>query len=225
MRISLIVPIYNEAAAVSAFLDQLQALPGDWDVLLADGGSTDGTAEAAAGRYPVLRCPKGRARQMNTAAEQATGEVLWFVHCDSCLPRDAYGQIVRAVEAGAAFGCFRIGFDYAGPFMGCNTYLSNRRAVRRHIAFGDQGIFVTAELFRRQGGFPELPIMEDYEFSRRMRRQRIPLTVLPGRIVTSGRRYRERFPPLVMWQMFYLRCLYRAGVDAEEIARRYRDIR
>lgn len=81
------------------------------------------------------------------------------------------------------------------------------------------------ELFLQQGGFPDLPIMEDYEFSLRMKQQRIPLTVLPGQIITSGRRYQTRFPLWTMWQMFYLRCLYRRGVDINEIARRYKDIR
>jgi len=75
------------------------------------------------------------------------------------------------------------------------------------------------------GGFPDLPIMEDYEFSRRMKAARIPIRQLPGRIITSGRRYEKKFPLLTMWQMFYLRCLYRKGVDINEIARRYRDIR
>ena len=108
--------------------------------------------------------------------------------------------------------------------MGCNTYLSNRRA-RKGIAFGDQGIWVRREIFEEMGGFPALPIMEDYEFSLRMSRANIPITQLPGRIITSGRRYRGRFPLLTMWQMFHLRCLYRRGVDINEIARRYRDIR
>lgn len=224
MRISMIVPLYNESKALPPFLDALDRLPGDWEVLFADGGSTDGSPQKIPARYPVLRCPKGRARQMNAAARQATGELLWFVHCDSLLPRDAHTQLERAAGEGARFGCFHIAFDYHGPFMGCNTLLSNRRA-RRGIAFGDQGIFVRRELFLAQGGFPDLPIMEDYEFSRRMRQAGVALTLLPGRIVTSGRRYRSTFPPLTMWRMFHLRCLYRAGVDIQEIARRYRDIR
>ena len=109
--------------------------------------------------------------------------------------------------------------------MGCNTALSNLRSKLWHIAFGDQGMFMTRGLFLEAGGFPELPIMEDYEFSRRMKRAGVPLQVLPGRIVTSGRRYRTGRPLRTMWQMFWLRCLYRAGADIHEIARRYRDIR
>ena len=224
MKISLIIPIYNESKTVDAMLDQLDKLPGNWEILFADGGSSDDTLEKIGDRYTVLHAPKGRANQMNFAAGKATSDVIWFVHCDSCLPADAHAQITEAVEKGAQWGCFHIGFDYDGPFMGCNTYLSNRRA-RRGIAFGDQGIWVRKDIFESIGGFPDLPIMEDYEFSRQMHAAGIPICQLSGRIVTSGRRYEKRFPLITMWQMFYLRCLYRSGVDIQEIARRYKDIR
>ena len=84
---------------------------------------------------------------------------------------------------------------------------------------------MTKELFENCGGFPDLPIMEDYELSRRMRRQKIKLHVMPSTIITSGRRYTGQFPLITMWQMFYLRCLYVAGMDINEISRRYKDIR
>ena len=226
--ISLIVPIYNEWRAVGPFLDRLDALPGRWEVLFADGGSRDGTVEQITGRYPVLACPKGRARQMNAAAARARGEVLWFLHCDSRPPAGAYEQMARAVQAGAGWGCFHIRFDGKGPLMVTNALASDFRA-RRGIAFGDQGIFVTRTLFEAVGGFPDLPIMEDYEFSRRMKARKIPITLLPGRMVTSSRRYESAGGALgtlgVMAQMFYLRHLYRKGTDIQEIARRYRDIR
>ena len=224
MKISLIIPVYNESKTIETMLTQLEQLPGDWEILFADGGSSDDTLAQIGGRYTVLHAPKGRANQMNFAADRATSQVLWFVHCDSRLPKDAHAQISAAVEKGAKWGCFHIGFDYDGPFMGCNTYFSNRRA-KRGIAFGDQGIWVRKDIFDSMGGFPDLPIMEDYEFSRQMNAANIPICQLPGRIITSGRRYEKRFPLITMWQMFYLRCLYRQGVDIQEIARRYRDIR
>ena len=224
MKITLIVPIYNESKTVSTMLTQLENLPGDWEILFADGGSSDDTLAQIGDRFRVLNAPKGRANQMNFAAGQASSDVIWFVHCDSQLPSVAHAQICAAVERGAKWGCFHIGFDYDGPFMGCNTYLSNRRA-RRGIAFGDQGIWVRKEVFDSIGGFPDLPIMEDYEFSRQLKAAGIPICQLPGRIITSGRRYKTKFPLLTMWQMFYLRCLYRSGVDIQEISRRYKDIR
>ena len=101
----------------------------------------------------------------------------------------------------------------------------NLKALEKGIAFGDQGIWIRRELFEEVGGFPDLPIMEDYEFSLELQRKNIPICQLPGQIITSGRRYEKRFPLITMWQMFYLRCLYRRGVDIREIARRYKDIR
>lgn len=224
MKITVIIPIYNESRTIDAMLDQLDGLAGNWEILFADGGSSDDTISQIGDRFTVLHCPKGRANQMNFAAKQASSDVIWFVHCDSQLPEDAHGQISRAVSRGGKWGCFHIGFDYDGPFMGCNTYFSNRRA-RKGIAFGDQGIWVKKDIFESMGGFPDLPIMEDYEFSLRMQKAKLPICQLPGRIITSGRRYEHKFPLVTMWQMFYLRCLYRRGVDIHEIARRYKDIR
>lgn len=224
MKITMILPIYNESHTIGKMLAQLDRIPGDWEILFADGGSRDDTLEQIGDRYIVLHAPKGRANQMNYAAARATGEVIWFVHCDSLIPRDAHAQISAAVEKGAKWGCFRIGFDYCSPFMVYNTYMSNRRA-RRGIPFGDQGIWIRKDIFETVGGFPDLPIMEDYEFSRRMDGAGIPVCQLPGRIVTSGRRYKKRFPIITALQMVYLRHLYRSGVDIHEIARRYQDIR
>lgn len=225
MKLTLIIPIYNESRTISSCLNNLKHIEGIDEVIFADGGSIDDTLTKIGDTYRVIPCPKGRARQMNAAARETDSDIIFFSHCDSRLPRDAGLQIKKAAAQGAVFGCFHIGFDYDGPFMGCNTYFSNRRAKRSHIAFGDQGIFVRRELFLSEGGFPDLPIMEDYEFSRRMKRKKIPLTVLPGQIITSGRRYRGRCSLWVMFQMFYLRCLYRAGVDINYIAKVYRDIR
>ncbi|MBR2896071.1 MAG: TIGR04283 family arsenosugar biosynthesis glycosyltransferase, partial [Oscillospiraceae bacterium] len=188
MKLSLIIPIYNETLTIQNCLQNLRQVQGIDEVIFADGGSTDDTLIQIGVSYRVIHCPKGRAKQMNAAAKEADGDILWFSHCDSQLPSDAGIQIKDAVRHGAKFGCFHIGFDYDGPFMGCNTYFSNRRAKKSHIAFGDQGIFIAKELFLQEGGFPDLPIMEDYEFSRRLKRKKIPLTVLPGRIITSGRR-------------------------------------
>lgn len=225
MNISLIIPIYNEIGKIDQCIENLSVLSGSVDVIFADGGSTDDTLSHIPACYTIVNCPKGRAKQMNFAASKSNGDVLWFSHCDSILPATGPEEILSAVSDGARFGCFHIAFDYDGPFMKCNTFNSNLRAKRMHIAFGDQGIFMTKELFESCGGFPDLPIMEDYELSLRMRKQSIPLHVMPSTITTSGRRYTGQYPLLTMWQMFYLRCLYRAGVDIEEISQRYKDIR
>jgi len=224
MKITIVLPIYNESSTIAAMQRQLDSLPGEWEILFADDGSSEDTIQKIGSRHRVLRSPKGRANQMNHGAANASGEILWFLHCDSRIPMDAHAQIRAAAEQGTTCGCVHSGVAYDGSFMGCNAYLSNRRA-KKGIAFGDQGIWIKKAVFEEMGGFPDLPIMEDYEFSLRMQRSGIPICQLPGQIITSGRRYEKRFPLITMWQMFYLRCLYRRGVDILEIARRYRDIR
>ncbi len=225
MKLSLIIPIYNESAVIGPFVEELKKLPADVEVLFADGGCSDDTLSRIADRYGVISCPKGRARQMNAAATQATGDVLWFLHCDSRLPPNAAEDILQAVAQGAHFGCFHIGFDQGGFWMACNTFFSNARVRLWRVAFGDQGIFLTRSLFEELGGWPDLPIMEDLELSRRVKKKKIPLRQLPGRIITSARRYRSSHPLRTMVLMFTLRCRYRMGGDIEDIARRYRDIR
>ena len=121
MTLSLIIPVYNERAAIGACLANLAALEGEVEVRFADGGSTDGTAEAiAAAGYRVLSCPKGRAAQMNAAAGAAGGEVLWFSHCDSLLPPDGPEQIRRA--AAAHFAAHFARAEFGGhPFRGARA--------------------------------------------------------------------------------------------------------
>jgi len=223
MRLSVIVPVYNEESVLAQLGKTLAQLPPEVEVLIADGGSTDRTAEILGRAYAVIPCPKGRAAQMNAAAEQSSGDVLWFVHADSLLPQDGPEEIIRAAESGARFGCFHIRFDRDGPLMAWNALASNLRA-RRGIPFGDQGMFIERGLFERIGGFPELPIMEDYALSRDLRGRKIACHVLPGCITASARRYQDG-TIRAMVQMLYLRHLFRRGHDIHDIARRYRDIR
>ena len=229
--ISLIIPIYNESKSIEVCMDNLASLAPLDEIIFADGGSKDDTLnkikeriENQGASYRVISCPKGRAQQMNYAAERAEGDILWFSHADSLLPSEAPQLIQKAVEEGSRFGCFQIDFDLKCPLMSCNRYMSNRRAKKSRIAFGDQGIFIHKELFNRIGGFSNLPIMEDYELSRRLKKEDIPLTVLPATIVTSGRRY-ENHPLRTMLQMIWLRHLYRKGVDINKISEIYKDVR
>lgn len=222
--LSIIVPVLNEAKAIDGFLSQLDRLPGNWEAVFADGGSSDGTYERIAGRYKVLRCPKGRAVQMNAAARCSGGDVLIFLHCDSILPRDLCRQVWETVERGYAFGCFRIRFDSARPLLRCCALLSNLRVRLRKIAFGDQGIFLTRDAFERVGGFPEMPIMEDYRLSLTLKGV-LPLGQARGYIVTSARRFEHGGALRTIWRMQLLQHRFRKGVPIDEIARQYKDIR
>lgn len=223
-KLSLIIPCYNEEAKIATCLANLENVPDIDEILFADGGSTDGTVSIIQKHYPVIHTGKGRAIQMNTAAKEAAGDIFWFSHADSLLPAEGPALIKKAIEDGARFCCFHISFDYQGPWMKTNTRRSNIRAQKHKIAFGDQGIVLTRELFNEIGGFPELPLMEDYELSLRLKKKGVPLRVLPASIRTSGRRYEK--PPLrTMLKMIKLRVLYRLGYDIEKIAQMYKDVR
>jgi rSAM/selenodomain-associated transferase 2 len=227
--ISVIVPLYNEEKSVTNLLCQLSRLEGACEILLADGGSTDRTRELALNALPrnarLLEFPRGRAAQSNAAARASAGDILFFLHADSQIPPGTLRHIEKAVLDGAAWGCLTLRFDERHPLTLVCARLSNLRVRLTGIAFGDQGIFVRRGLFLEEGGFPELPLMEDYEFSLRLKRRRIFPVQLSCPIVTSARRFREYGRLRTMFLMWRLRRLYRNGCDVERIAARYRQIR
>lgn len=222
--ISVIVPVYNEEQSLPALLPCLDALTGDHELLFADGGSSDGTLALLAGRR-VLTGAKGRAAQCNLAAERAGGSVLFFLHCDSILGKDTLEHIRAAVEGGADWGCLILRFDDQAPVYRLGAAISNLRVRLGGIAFGDQGIFMTRRLFQDIGGFPALPLMEDYELSLRLKKRGIRPVQVKSPLVTSARRFQQGGPLRVGWRMQWLRALYRRGVAPEELARLYRDVR
>ena len=174
--------------------------------------------------YTVLQGAKGRARQMNLGANKSSGDVLFFLHCDSELPADAIEQIEAVMEQYRA-GCFGIAFHSKNIWMKCCQLISNQRIKDRKIMFGDQGIFIRRKLFFEIGGFPDLPIMEDYQFSLTLKEMGVRLGIAGKRINTSDRRFARGGRLRVMWKMNRLRAMYRRGVDIEKIAELYRDVR
>ena len=226
MSISVIVPVYNESSTIDKLIAQLDRIRDDCEIIFVDGGSTDGTAAMIPDCYTLINGPKGRALQMNAGADVSTGDILFFLHCDSELPDDALVEIRRVMSEHEA-GCFGIAFHSRQFFMWTNRVISNHRAFHRRIMFGDQGIFMTKELFERVGKYPEIPLMEDYQLSLNLKAMGMKPGMCRHRIYTSERRYpKKNIPKLrVMWMMVRLRKQYRDGVPIEEIARQYKDIR
>lgn len=224
MALSIIVPILDEAAALPGLLAHLaQWRARGCEVLLVDGGSEDDCgAMARAAGFTVLEAERGRARQMNVGAAAAHGEALLFLHADTRLPVDA-DVAVRAVLAKdrCAWGRFDVLITGRPPMLRVVAALMNLRSRLTGIATGDQAIFVRRDVFEAVGGFPDQPLMEDVELSRRLLRTSRP-ACLRARVSTSGRRWEQRGVWRTIFLMWRLRWAYWRGVPAERLADAYR---
>ena len=191
--ISVVIPTLNEAAHIGDCLAALKGCAWIDEVLVADGGSTDGTADIARSHgVRVIQAGQGRGIQIRAAAETVAGDVLLILHADAILTRDAAERIIRALAAdpGAPGGCF--GMDFTGPSLKRRLIatLNNLRASITGIAFGDQAQFVRSEALKAMGGFPGLMLMEDVELSLQMKRLGRPIYLKRG-VTVSGRRWQR----------------------------------
>jgi rSAM/selenodomain-associated transferase 2 len=223
-RLTIVVPTLNEAERIVACLQKLRKLrKGGAELIVADGGSTDATVVLAkpwADR--VLVGPRGRAKQMNHGASVAAGDVLLFLHADTSLPPDARAALDAALaDAKVQWGRFDVQIDGASPLLKQVAALMNLRSRWSGIATGDQAIFVRREAFQRTGGFPDQPLMEDIELSKRLRKLSPP-ACLRQRVITSGRRWERHGVLRTIVLMWMLRALYWVGLPAERLARLYR---
>ncbi|MGH7247922.1 MAG: TIGR04283 family arsenosugar biosynthesis glycosyltransferase, partial [Pseudomonadota bacterium] len=174
--ISVVIPALNEEARIGQSLEELSRLDGIGEAIVVDGGSTDHTAAIARSfaRVKVVESDRGRARQMNAGAAAASGDVILFLHADVSLPADASALIDRALDQpGAIAGAFKTWTvsETRASRLGFLLHLADLRSRYTSLPYGDQAIFVSAAVFRELGGFPDLPLMEDLEFSRRLKRR------------------------------------------------------
>jgi rSAM/selenodomain-associated transferase 2 len=222
-RLSIVVPVLNEAAGIAAALRALAPFrQRGGEVIVADGGSTDATVETArpfADR--VLVAPRGRASQMNAGAAAATGDVLLFLHADTTLPDNADGLLLYGLaDTGRVWGRFDVKIEGRHPLLHMVAGMMNWRSQITGIATGDQAMFVTREAFTAVGGFPDIPLMEDVALSKRLKRLGRPLC-LAVRVRTSGRRWEQRGVVSTILLMWRLRLAYWLGAEPAALARRY----
>ena len=222
-RLSIVMPVLDEAAGIEATLRALAPLRlRGHELIVVDGGSDDGTPALAAGLADrVLAGPRGRARQMNSGAALAQGEVLLFLHADTTLPAVADALIDRALQVGARWGRFDVRIAPGPPMLRVVAALMNLRSRLSGIATGDQAIFVERNLFEAVGGYADLPLMEDIELCRRLRAVSRP-ACLRERVLTSGRRWQRHGVWPTVWLMWRLRWRFWRGEAPERLARLYR---
>jgi rSAM/selenodomain-associated transferase 2 len=230
-RLSIVIPVLNEAQRLPALLQCLRAgFPGT-ELLVVDGGSTDETATAALrGGATLLLGEAGRATQMNLGAASSRGDWLWFLHADS-EPRFTLVELERCLEAafsgssspGGAdpcWGFFRVHLAGKARALRLIAWFMNRRSRLTRVATGDQGLLVRRSTFEAIGGFATIPLMEDVEICKRLRRLAPPLS-LPMTLVSSGRRWEEQGVVRTVLRMWALRLAFWLGVSPQRLWRHY----
>ena len=223
-RLSVVMPALNESAGILTALQALAPLLARGaQLLVADGGSQDDTvALARTGGAQVIDAPRGRALQMNAGAQQASGDILLFLHADTRLPLDADRLMAQAITNGPqVWGRFDVRIEGQHRMLRVIAAFMNRRSRWTGIATGDQALFMTRAAFDAVGGFPAQPLMEDIEISKRLLKLSRP-ACLRARVVTSGRRWETRGVWRTVLLMWRLRLAYWRGATPERLAERYR---
>ena len=227
--ISVIIPALDEEASIASTIRSCRGA-GPGEVIVVDGGSRDRTVEIARARADaVIAAPRGRAAQMNAGAAAARGEVLLFLHADTLLPGGSLPAVLGALkDPGVIGGAFRVRLAaspdagrYVRAMLGITGWMIGARGAVSRSYSGDQAIFVRSETFRAVGGYPEIPLMEDVELSRRMRRAG-KTVLLPLRVESSGRRWEAWGPLKTVLFMWRLRIGYLLGRAPSRCAEAYR---
>ncbi len=193
------------------------------EIILVDGGSTDGTSTLSELLVDhQLGASPGRAHQMNAGARRASGDILLFLHADTLLPSQADEIIIAGLaNSHHCWGRFNVRLSGQNHLLRMVEKLMNSRSRLTGIATGDQAIFIRRNTFEALGGFPEIPLMEDIAFSKRLKTVSSPLC-LPQQVISSSRRWEQQGIMQTIYLMWYLRLAYFLGADPGRLAARYR---
>ena len=222
LSVSVIIPTLNEAENILHLLNYLKELDINLELIVADGNSTDNTVSVARQLCQVVSSSPGRGIQMNTGARAATGDVYWFIHAD-CRPHPdslrAMKEILR--DANIAGGGFEYSLDHPGFRFRLVEFLSNRKNRLLNWLFGDMGIFVRRDIFEAMGGYKQIPLMEDMDFSKRLKNYG-KIVILPQRMQTSARRWIEEGYTLNAIRSWTLQSAWSLGASEDLLARFYK---
>ena len=224
-KISFIIPCLNEEKNIHATLLPLQSLRQcGHQVILGDGGSTDNTRNIASPLCDkIINCEKGRALQMNSAAEFSSGDILCFLHADTLAPENIDTLISDALaNSKNSWGHFNIKLSGKHWLFRIIESLINIRSCISGISTGDQGQFVYRSVFNKINGFKNIPLMEDIELSKCLKQKSRPACITKQPLITSSRRWEKYGITRTVLLMWSLRLKYFLGVPAEQLAKRYR---
>jgi len=224
MQVSIIIPVFNEAPLIRPFLSNLRERTRGAEIIVVDGGSTDGTDRLAEGFCDrVIRSgARSRAKQMNVGADAAGGEIFWFLHADAEVPLESLNEIARIMrDPEICGGFFRIRLPPAPAVYRLTDSFAHYAGLALRMRCGDHGIFCRRSVFADAGGFPDVPLMEDVEFFRRLRRWG-RVVYSNKRIGASPRRYETVGPTRLTFAYGSIATLYLFGVSTSMLARIYR---
>ena len=218
--ISVIIPTLNEAGRLPRLLSGLRAQGAACEIIVADGGSRDGTpAIAGTAGATVLRCARGRGQQIHAGAEAASGDVLLILHADCVFPMGGLARIEACLAESPQVvgGNFRLLFDGGTRF---SRWLTGFYAWMRQygLYYGDSAVFVRREVYRAIGGVRPIALMEDYDFTRRLERAGPTACIAEPPLVTSSRRFEGRRPAAIVWGWLRIHALYYLGASPERLA-------
>ncbi len=223
MRVSIIMPVLNEAENIELSLQALQSYRQQGhELIVIDGNSQDNTVELASNLCDkLISSSVGRARQMNAGAEQASGNILLFLHADTHLPDNAMHHITNSImKKNKVWGRFDVKLSGSHALLRLVAIMINLRSRLTGIATGDQCMFVRRDIFHKIKGFTEIPLMEDISLSRALLAQSSPVC-LPTKVMTSSRRWEQKGIVYTILLMWYLRLAYFLGKPPEVLAQIY----
>ena len=225
MDISVVIPVLNEADRIVETVRRVRRADEQCQIIVVDGGSSDGTLARAAEADVCLTAPEGRAIQQNVGAEAAQGEVLLFLHADCWLEEGALDALRRELaDRRVVGGCFRQRIEASGLQYRLLEWGNTQRVRAWQWAYGDQGIFVRRDIFQQVGGFPDVRLMEDLLLMKRLKRLG-RIAVLDSRIYVSARRWQKRGvvrQTLCNWSMT---ALVQCGVSPDRLVGFYPHVR
>lgn len=222
MRISAIIPVVNEESRIENAIEKAW-LAGADEVIVVDGNSTDNTAALAQNsNCSLIQSTPGRAKQQNHGVQQATGVVVLFLHADTWLEEGGCDQIRSCLaDREVLAGAFQQQIESQNRLVRWIERGNARRVRWFNLAYGDQGIFVRKEVFDAIGGFPDVPLMEDYILSQRLRKQ-APFALLPGPLHVDARRWEKQGALRQTLRNWSITAAFRLGVSPERLAQHYR---